>query len=443
MAVAAPRAMMGPMSEHTLDPPAPEPPWKARFFTIWGGQACSLLGSQVVQFALIWYLTAATGSAAVLAAATFVGTVPQTILSPVIGALVDRWDRRRIMIAADACVALLTLVLAALFATGAVQVWHIYALMLARSIGGAFHQSAMGASVVLMVPKAQLARVQGLTQALYGGMNIVGAPLGALLVTVLPMPGVLAIDVGTALLAIAPLLFIAVPQPPRRAAEGGVRPSLGADMREGLRYVLAWPGLLLALLMVMWINMLFTPFAALQPLLVTRHFGGGAPELALLQAINGAGIIGGGLLLGIWGGFKRRVLTAQLGLVVLGLAVLVIGLAPAEALWMAVGGFALMGLAQPVINGSFGAVIQAGVAPEMQGRVFSLIFTGAMGAAPLGLALAAPVADAFGPQVWFAVGGAVCALLGVVGLLTPAIMGLEASAQERGSAPHESGAPSL
>lgn len=420
------------MSENTLSLPVPEPPWKARFFTIWGGQAVSLLGSQIVQFALVWHLTAATGSATVLAIATFVAVVPQTILSPVIGALVDRWNRRRIMLAADASVALLTMVLAALFATGLVQVWHIYALMLARSIGGAFHQSAMGASVVLMVPKQHLARIQGLNQALYGGMNIIGAPLGALLVSVLPMQGVLAIDVVTALVAIMPLLFIAVPQPPRRADAAGARPSLGADLVEGFRYVVSWPGLLIALLLVMWINMLFTPFAALQPLLVTRHFAGGASELALLQAVNGAGIIGGGLLLGVWGGFRRRVLTAQLGLVVLGLAVLLIGLAPADAFWLAVGGFALMGLAQPVINGSYGAVIQAGVAPEMQGRVFALIFTGAMGAAPLGLAIAAPVADAFGPQVWFALGGAVCAALGVVGLLTPAVMRLEETSADAG-----------
>lgn len=424
------------MSEQTLGSTAPEAPWRARFFTIWGGQAVSLLGSQVVQFALIWHLTAATGSAAVLAAATFVGTVPQTILSPVIGALVDRWDRRRIMVAADSAVALLTLLLAALFATGAVQIWQIYALMLARSLGGAFHQSAMGASVVLMVPREQLARIQGLTQALYGGMNIVGAPLGALLVSILPMPGVLAIDVATATIAIAPLLVFAVPQPPARARESGARPSLAAEIGEGLRYVVGWPGLLIAVLLVMWINMLFTPFAALQPLLVTRHFGGGAAELAMLQAVNGAGIIGGGLLLGVWGGFRRRVLTAQLGLVVLGLAVLAIGLAPADALWLALGGFGLMGLAQPVINGSFGALIQAGVAPEMQGRVFSLVFTGAMAVAPLGLVLAAPVADALGPQVWFTVGGAVCAALGVAGLLIPAVMRLDEDARARAAGPN-------
>lgn len=434
MASPAPRPYDWAMSQPTLTMPAPEAPWRARFFSIWGGQALSLLGSQVVQFALIWYLTARTGSAAVLAAATFVGTVPQTILGPFIGALVDRWNRRRIMIVADTSVALLTLLLAALFAVGVVQVWHIYALMLARSLGGAFHQQAMGASVVLMVPRAQLTRVQGLNQALHGGMNIVAAPLGALLVSVLPMQGVLAIDVSTALLAVTPLLFIAVPQPPRRAAEGAARPTLLADVGEGLRYVRAWPGLMIALLMVVWINMLFTPFAALQPLLVTRHFGGGAGQLALLEAAMGAGIIAGGVLLGVWGGFRRRVVTAQLGLVVLGLAVLAIGFAPAGALWVAVAGFAVMGLAQPVVNGSFGAIIQGGVAPEMQGRVFSLIFTGAMAAAPIGLALAAPVADTFGPQVWFALGGAVCTLIGVAGFFIRPVMGLEDDAQARGAA---------
>lgn len=419
------------MSEQILPLSAPEAPWKTRFFTIWSGQAISLLGSQVVQFALIWHLTATTGSAAVLATATFVGTVPQTILSPFIGALVDRWSRRWIMVIADATVAALTLLLAVLFATGVVQIWHIYALMLARAIGGAFHHNAMGASVVLMVPKEQLARIQGLNQALSGGMNIVSAPLGALLVSVLPMQGVLAIDVTTAAIAIAPLLFIGVPQPPRRAAAGGARPSVLADMAEGLRYVLGWPGLMLTVLLVMWINMLFTPFAALLPLLVTRHLGGGAPELALLEAATGVGVIGGGILLGMWGGFRRRVLTAQVGLIVMGLAVLAVGLAPSGALWLTVGALGVMGLAQPLVNGSYGAVIQGGVAPEMQGRVFALIFSSATAVAPLGLILAAPVADTFGPQVWFAVGGVVCAAMGVTGLAIPAIMRLEEDAQRR------------
>jgi DHA3 family macrolide efflux protein-like MFS transporter len=103
-------------------------PWKSTFFTIWGGQALSILGSQLVQFALIWHLTVQTGSATVLATATLVGMLPNVVLGPFIGTLVDRRNRRRIMLIADSIVALATLLLVALFALDVVEVWHIFAV---------------------------------------------------------------------------------------------------------------------------------------------------------------------------------------------------------------------------------------------------------------------------------------------------------------------------
>jgi DHA3 family macrolide efflux protein-like MFS transporter len=164
-------------------------PWARRFFTIWTGQAFSLFGSQLVQFALVWWLTISTGSATVLATATLMAMLPQVLFSPFTGALVDRWNRRAIMLAADSVIALATLLLAALFASGAIQVWRLYAIMFIRSVGGAFHWPAMQASTTLMVPKDQLTRVAGMNQTLYGVMGIVAPPIGALLVSALPMNG--------------------------------------------------------------------------------------------------------------------------------------------------------------------------------------------------------------------------------------------------------------
>ncbi|HEY4718228.1 MAG TPA: MFS transporter, partial [Anaerolineales bacterium] len=120
--------------------------WKVSFFTIWVGQALSLLGSSLVQFALIWYLTTETGSATVLTTATLVAMLPQVLLGPIAGTIVDRSNRKRLMIAADTGIALATLVLAALFALGWVQIWHIYVILLSRSLGGAFHGPAFTAS---------------------------------------------------------------------------------------------------------------------------------------------------------------------------------------------------------------------------------------------------------------------------------------------------------
>jgi DHA3 family macrolide efflux protein-like MFS transporter len=145
--------------------------WKKPFFLVWIGQALSLLVSQLVQFALIWYLTRETGSATVLATATLVGMLPQVLLGPIAGSIVDRANRRRIMILADFGVAASTILLASLFAFGWVQIWHIYAIMLLRSLGSAFHAPAFTASTSLMVPKEQLSRVQGFNQTLQGGLG--------------------------------------------------------------------------------------------------------------------------------------------------------------------------------------------------------------------------------------------------------------------------------
>lgn len=142
--------------------------WRVRFFAIWTGQAFSIVGSRLAQFALVWWLTKATGSATVLATATLVAILPGVLLGPFSGALVDRWNRRLIMIVADASVAAISVWIAYLFWTESVAVWHIYVAMLARALGGAFHWPSMQASTSLMVPKEHLPRVAGLNQMIQG-----------------------------------------------------------------------------------------------------------------------------------------------------------------------------------------------------------------------------------------------------------------------------------
>src|SRR4051794_36486257 len=113
--------------------------WRTRFFTIWTGQALSLLGSGLVQFALVWWLTTETGSATVLALATMVAMLPAICIGPFAGAVAARWNRRAILILADGTVAAATLVLLLVYMGGGMQVWHIYAAMFVRAAAGAFH----------------------------------------------------------------------------------------------------------------------------------------------------------------------------------------------------------------------------------------------------------------------------------------------------------------
>jgi DHA3 family macrolide efflux protein-like MFS transporter len=401
--------------------------WATRFFTIWTGQAFSLLGSQLVSFAVIWWLTQTTGSATVLATASLVGLLPQVVLGPITGALVDRWNRRLTMIIADGSIALATVFLAVLFALGHVQIWQVYALLFVRSVCGGFHWPAMQASTTLMVPKEHFSRIQGLNQMLQGGMSIASAPLGALLLAWVPMEGILAIDVFTAMLAIIPLFFFQVPQPERldlqAAAQG--KTSIWQDLAAGFRYVWSWPGLMMIGVMATVINFLLTPAFSLLPILVTKHFHGQAIQLATLESFSGIGFIVGGLVLSAWGGFKRRILTSLVGLFAMGAGCLVMGLLPPSAFVFAVATMLYLGIMNPIVNGPLLAAVQAAVAPEMQGRVFTLINTMAAGMSPFGLMIAGPISDKLGVQTWFIIGGVVTGVMGVVSIFIPAIMHFE------------------
>jgi DHA3 family macrolide efflux protein-like MFS transporter len=402
-------------------------PWAPRFFTIWTGQAFSLFGSQLVSFAVIWWLTQTTGSATVLATASLVGLLPQVILGPFTGTLVDRWNRRITMIVADSLIALATLTLAVLFALDIVQIWEVYALLFIRSVCGGFHWPAMQSSTSLMVPKEHLSRIQGLNQMLQGGMSIAAAPLGALLLAVLPMQGILLIDVATAMLAVTPLLFFSIPQPERADMQAGSpeQPSFWQDLRAGFSYVWGWPGLMLIGVMAAVINFLLTPAFSLLPILVSKYFNGQAIQLATLEAFSGIGFIVGGLLLSVWGGFKRRILTSLLGLVAMGVGCLVMGLLPPTAFGFAIVTMFFIGVVNPIANGPLLAAVQAVVLPEMQGRVFSLIGTMSAAMSPIGLIIAGPVADKLGVQTWFMIGGIVTLMMGITSLFIPAIMHFE------------------
>jgi MFS transporter, DHA3 family, macrolide efflux protein len=413
---------MGSLTDNTL-----ESKWKVRFFTIWIGQAFSLLGSQIVQFALIWWLTRTTGSATVLAMASLVGLLPQIILGPLAGALVDRWNRKITMMVSDGLVALATLFLAILFFTGLAEIWHVFVLMFVRSAAGSFHWPAMQASTSLMVPKEHLARIQGMNQTLNGGMSIAAAPLGALLIELLPMQGVLAIDIGTASIAIFSLLFFTIPQPVREIPSGGLtsKPSVWQDFRAGLAYIWAWPGLVIIMGMAALINLVVNPGFVLLPILVTNHFNGEAFQLAWMQSSWGIGVMAGGLLLSAWGGFKRRILTSMLGLMGIAAGSIGVGLMPSSGYLPALGAMLLMGLSNPIVNGPLFAALQSCVAPEMQGRVFTLLLSAATAMMPIGLVIAGPLADAMGVQTWFIIGGVVTFAMGISGLFIPALMNFE------------------
>jgi len=397
--------------------------WQVSFFTIWTGQSVSLLGSRIAQFALVWWLTQLTGSATVLATATLIALLPEIFVAPLAGAYIDRWNRRRVMVIADGVVALVSLALAVLFWQGVMQVWHVYAAMLVRALGNSFHWPAMEASTAMMVPRKHLARVAGLNLTMQGMRNIAGPPLGALFMEIMPLHSVMLVDVVTALLAILPLLWQEIPQPLRKTSSE--QPTIWADMRDGMRYLWGWKGLVAFIAVAMVFKIALTPAFSLFPLLVSETFQKQAAELSLLQALNGVGVILGGLILGAWGGFHRKIFTALAGMIVLGVGFIVIGLTPPEMFWLVLASSFGIGMMIPMVDGPFIAIQQETIAPEMQGRVLSLIGSLLWITSPFSLAVAGPISDAFGLQVWYLTAGVLCVAAGVISFFIPVIKHIE------------------
>lgn len=395
------------------------------FMVIFAGQAFSLFGSRLVQFALVWWITETTGLASTLAFASIVAMLPQVLLGPFAGALVDRWNRKTVMMVSDSFIALVVVALAFLYGTGTIQLWHVFIAMFIRSLGGAFQWPAMQATITMMVDRESLSRVAGMNQSLQGLAAIVAPPLGAFLMQVIPIQTILLIDVATAVLAVGSLFFIKVPQPSRELTEVLGLKTILSDMREGAVFVWRWKGLRIIMGMSMLINFLMNPAFSLLPLVVTNHFNGGAIELGWLQSANGVGMIAGGLLLGAWGGFKKRIVTAMTSIIISGVFIVVFSFMPPEMFLLAVGCVFMFAVFNAMANGTFFSSIQAVIPPEMQGRVFTILMSLSGGMAPIGLAFAGPVSDSLGLFIWFRIGGFVLALMGAAAFFIPAVMNLE------------------
>ncbi len=394
-----------------------------KFFVIWISQAASLVGSAVVNFALAWYLTQETGSATILATALMIAFLPQIILGPLIGPYIDRWDRKKIIIISDSFIAVVTAGLVLLFFTETIQIWHIYIAMIARSIGGTFHFPAMSASIPLIVPEKHLARVAGLNQMLNGVVNIVGPPAGAILMETLPMYGVLAVDIVTAIIAVGLIAVIGIPRPLRTTLTE--KASALSDLLQGFRFIWSWKGLTILLGMAALTNFFLFPAFALTPVFVSEHLENDVLKLGWINSAFGIGIIGGGLLLGVWGGFKRRIYTVIMAIVIEGIATAFFGFTTAGTFFLGIACVFLLGAGISMANAPLMAIFQSVIPHDIQGRVFTIMGAVSAAATPIGLAAAGPLADSIGIRSLFYIAGIGTLIAGVIVLFLPAVMKLE------------------
>ena len=396
--------------------------WKNTFAIIWSGQFFSILTSSLVNFAVIIWLSLQTGSAEMLAWAAIAAILPQSLIGPFTGALIDRWNRKRIMMFADSFIALCTLILAFLFWLDIAQLWHIFGLLALRSVGSAFHMPAMQASVPLLAPVDQLTRIAGVNQIIASVSQIAGPALGAMLITIWDIEYVLLFDVAGALIAVSSLFFVHIPNP---VVEKGKERHILKEMKEGAMIILRNRGLSWVFLYSVSVTFFLVPISVLFPLMTLDYFNGTKFQAGIIEAIWSVGALIGGAIMGAKVYKVNRVALTNWMYLVCGLTFLLTGiLSPDGFVWFAVL-TALGGVSGAVYNSAFTGLIQTKIEPSALGRVFSMFFTFSLIPAMLGLVGIGFLADGLGLTTSFILSGALIIVIAIAAFLTPPAMRLD------------------
>ncbi len=362
------------------------------FTVVWLGQVISLMGSAMTQFALTIWIYQETGQATSLALMIFFGLGPTVLLGPVAGALVDRWNRKLVMMLSDLAAGLTTIAILILVSIDGLELWHLYLLNALAGAFQAFQFPAYSAAITMMVDKKHYARTSGMQMLARSASGVAAPILSAALLGFIGLEGIMLIDIVTFLAAIGALLVVPIPQP--KASEAGAisQRSLLRDTLYGFRYIIERPSLL-GLQMNFFFGNLMGAFSIplVAPMILART-GSDQVALGTVQSAFAAGGVVGSLLISTWGGPKRKIHGVLISLVLaslLGRGVL--GLGQGIAIW-AIGAFCTMFFI-PIMNGSSQAIWQSKVPPDVQGRVFAVRLLLAQFTFPVGAVIAAPIAD--------------------------------------------------
>ncbi len=339
------------------------------FTLVWLGQIVSVLATNMSAFALTIWVFEKTGSATALGLVEVFFITPLLVMSPFAGVMVDRHNRKLMMMMSDLLAGLATIAILILQALGALQVWHLYLAAIFQGLGNAFQWPAYSAAITTMVPKEQYGRVNGMMSLIDMGPGVLAPMLAGALLPLIQLVGVLSIDVATFILAILVLFFVHIPQPPRTAEGAQEQGNIFKEAVFGFRYIFARPSLL-GLQLVFFVGNLFSgiAFTVIAPMVLLRT-GNNSVSLGLIQSAEAIGGVVGGVVMSAWGGFKRRVHGVLAGWMVSSFFFALMGLGTTVPVW--VGAAVLSSILIPLINGSNQAIWQAKVAPDVQGRVFS------------------------------------------------------------------------
>lgn len=364
--------------------------WKRNVTLFLASQAISLFGSALVQLAILWHITLSTQSGVMMTFAIVCGFLPTFFVSPFAGVWADRFDRKLLIVVADAMIALCTLVLAILFMIGYDYVWLLFVASAVRSLGQGIQMPAVGAFLPQLVPQPMLTRVNAINGTIQSTMTLLSPMLGAMLLTVASIEAIFFVDVITAALAITILLgFLRVPTH-QRALETQ-RPGYFADLREGVAYI----GRHDYLKAFFFFNSLFFiflgPMAFLSPLQVARSFGEEVWRLSAIEVGFSLGMMLGGMLIAWWGGFPNKVHSMVLANLTFGVCTVLLGLLPSFIIYVLLMG--VVGVAVPIFNTPATVLLQEKVEDAFLGRIFGVNTMIASSLMPLSMLLYGPLAD--------------------------------------------------
>ncbi len=372
--------------------------WKKQFAVIYAGQAFSFLGSAAVQFAVIWWLTVQTGSAITLTIASVISFLPGLFFGPFAGVWIDRYNRGKVMMVADGLVAFSSIILGAAFLlTDTPPVWFIYTILFLRGLGNTFHSPAIQSAIPLLVPVEMLTKAGGWSNLISSVSNMLGPVLGAALMGMFSIASVMLVDIFGAAFAIVCLFFVKIPDVPQSAEKPNFREDFSQGivaMKENKPLMAVLPSYLLA-------TIIYMPLGALFPLFVNTYFGGNAWHNSVVEFVFAAGLLVSSLVMGVWGGLRKRFLMISLAIGLQGTAILISGALPQSGLWAFVVCAFFMAAAGTIFNVPYMAYIQESTPPEVMGKVFSLLMTAMTVAMPIGLLVAGPVVEIVGVNTWF------------------------------------------
>lgn len=385
--------------------------WRKSFFTIYIGQAFSLLSSSAVQFSIIWWITMETGSAMALTFASVIGLLPQAIIGLFAGVWIDRFNRKKIMIIADSAVALSSLLLGVLFFIGFKSIIFVYIVLFIRALGETFHKPALQAAIPQLVPSEELTKAGGFGQMINSACSMVGPMLGAFLMSITSLQYAMLVDVLGAVFALTTLSFVKIP---KNIINQKNKPSFIQDMKQGINAFKSNMALLRLSIPMLISTIIFVPLGTLLPLMVKGYFNGTAWHNGIVQTIFSTGMLISAMVIGITGGLKKHFLMISLSTGLLGVCSLIGGILPSHLFWVFCIVVFVIGTTGMGFNIPFTSYIQRTVPTENLGKVISLVTSVMSFAAPVGMFIAGPISEIIGVSNWMFFAGIVMIFIGIL-----------------------------